>query len=169
MTTLSETALLTRIRTCVLFLILGLFISGITAIPLQPELAFLVRFFAQGNPPDALGAWLLQIQTAVNEVGGRWPFLALGTDWLAFGHMVIGIGFIGLLRDPVRNEWLVTWGIIACALVIPWAWGFGWLREIPWGWRLVDSSFGVGGLVPLLIIRRYVGELKRRNRSGISY
>jgi len=165
---LSEAALRTRIRTWTLFFIGALFISGITAIPLKPELDFLVQIFAQGNSPTALGTWLLQIQTAINEVSARWPFLALGTDWLAFGHIVIGLGFIGLLRDPVRNEWLVTWGMIACLLVIPWAWGFGWARHIPWGWRLVDNSFGVGGLIPLLLIRSYVQELKHRPRIGVS-
>jgi hypothetical protein len=168
MKTLSEAALLTRIRAWTLFFMAALFVGGITAIPLQPELDFLVRMFAQGNPPTALGAWLLQIQGAVHDVSARWPFLALGTDWLAFGHIVIGLGFIGLLRDPVRNEWLVTWGMIACLLVVPWAWGFGWARGIPWGWRLVDCSFGVGGLIPLLLIRGYVQELKRRQQMGVS-
>lgn len=140
----------------------GLMVSGLTAVPLRPELNLLVGIFAQGQPQTVLGSWLLNVQAAVNAVSVRWPFLALGTDWLAFGHVVIGLGFIGLLRDPVRNEWLITWGIMACVLVLPWAWGFGWARGIPWGWRLIDCSFGVGGLVPLLLIRRDVLELKQR-------
>jgi hypothetical protein len=167
MKALSEAALLTRIRAWTLFFMAGLFVSGITAIPLKPELDLLVQNFAQGNPPTALGAWLLAVQSAIHEVSTRWPFLALGTDWLAFGHIVIGLGFIGLLRDPVRNEWLITWGMIACALVIPWAWCFGWARGIPWGWRLIDCSFGVGGMVPLLLIRGYVTELKFRRELGV--
>ena len=167
MKTLSETALLTRIRAWTLFFMAALFVSGLTAIPLRPELNLLVQQFAQDNPPTALGAWLLQIQTAVNDVADRWPFLALGTDWLAFGHIVIGLGFIGLLRDPIRNEWLVTWGILACLLVLPWAWGFGWTRGVPWGWRLIDCSFGVFGLVPLALIRAYIAELKLRLASGV--
>jgi hypothetical protein len=165
---LSETTLRYRIRVWTLFFIAALFVSGITAIPLQPELDFLVQTFAQGDPPSALGSWLLHIHAAIIDVSTRWPFLALGTDWLAFGHIVIGLGFIGLLRDPIRNEWLVTWGMIACLLVIPWAWGFGLARHIPWGWRLVDSSFGVGGMVPLLLIRSYVQELKHRRQMGVS-
>ncbi len=156
----SDAILLRRIRAWTYFLIAGLFLSGITAIPLKPELNFLVQTFPQGNPPNGLSSWLLQVQAATNEVFARWPFLALGTDWLAFGHIVIGLGFIGLLRDPLRNEWLITWGMLACLLVIPWAWTFGWARGIPWGWRCVDSSFGVGGMVPLLFIRRYLRELK---------
>ena len=166
---LSKKDLLNRIRAWTIFFIAALFASGLTAIPLRQELDILVEFFAQDHPPTALGAWLLQIQSAVNEVSMRWPFLALGTDYLAFGHIVIGLGFIGLLRDPVRNEWLVTWGLLACVLVIPWAWGFGAARGIPWGWRLVDCSFGVGGLAPLLLIRSYISELKNRRAAGVSY
>jgi hypothetical protein len=162
MPTLSEAFIRARIRAWTLFFIAALFVSGITAIPLKPELDFLVQVFAQGDPPSALGAWLLHVHAAIVDVSTRWPFLALGTDWLAFGHIVIGLGFIGLLRDPIRNEWLITWGMLACLLVIPWAWCSGWAHGVPWGWRLIDCSFGGGGMVPLLLIRGYVNELKRR-------
>ena len=168
MKTTSESGLLLRIRIWTIFLITGLFVSGLTAIPLKPELDLLVAWFGQGEPPSALGAWLIQVRTAVDAVDNLWPFLGLGTDWLAFGHIVIGLGFIGLLHDPLRNEWLVTWGILACLLVIPWAIGFGAARHIPWGWRLIDCSFGVGGLIPLLIIRNDINELKLRRAKGVS-
>jgi hypothetical protein len=166
MQNLSRAALLTRIRVWTLLFMAGLFISGLTAIPLRSEMDLLVRFFARTDSTSSLETWLMRVQTAIDEVSDRWPFLALGTDWLAFGHIVIGLGFIGLLRDPVRNQWLITWGMLACLMVVPWAWGFGWARHIPWGWRLVDSSFGVGGLVPLLLIRRYVRELESRDQLG---
>jgi hypothetical protein len=165
---LSEASLLTRIRAWTLFFMAALIFSGLTAIPLQSELDLLVRYFAQNQPPDMLGSWLLQVQAGVHDVSARWPFMGLGTDWLAFGHVVIGLGFIGLLRDPVRNEWLITWGMMACLLVIPWAWIFGGLRDIPWGWRLIDCSFGIGGMVPMLVIRSYVLELKSRQRNGVT-
>jgi hypothetical protein len=158
--------LLARIRGWTLFFIAALFVSGLTAVPLRPELHLLVRLFASGHPPGALGSWLLQVRDAVDQVSDQWPFLGLGTDWLAFGHVVIGLGFIGLLKDPVRNEWLVTWGLLACALVLPWAWGFGALRGIPWGWRLIDCSFGIFGAVPLLLVRRDIAALKRQSPSG---
>jgi len=166
--TLSESALLTRIRAWTLFLILGLFVSGLTAIPLRFELDLLVNLVGSDPSASMLSSWLLHVQAGIHDVNGRWPFMGLGTDWLAFGHIVIGLGFIGLLRDPIRNEWLVTWGILACLLVIPWAWGFGWLRDIPWGWRLIDCSFGLGGLVPLLLIQRAITELNLRRAAGVS-
>lgn len=168
MKTRSEAYLRQRIRDWTLFFIVALFISGLTAIPLQPELNYLADRFGQGDEPTAFGSWIVRVDAAVNDVATRWPFLALGTDWLAFGHIVIGLGFIGLLRDPLRNEWLVTWGMIACVLVIPWAWGFGAARGIPPGWRVVDCAFGVGGMIPLVLIRRDIEELKRRARLGVT-
>ena len=33
--------------------------------------------------------------------------------------LVIAIVFIGPLRDPVKNVWVVEFGMIACALVVP--------------------------------------------------
>lgn len=79
-----------------------------------------------------------------------------GTDWLAFGHVVIALAFIGPLRDPWRNRWVAEWGILACVLVIPWALVFGPLRGIPFFWRLIDASFGFGGLALLLPAYRLI-------------
>jgi hypothetical protein len=89
----------------------------------------------------------------------QFPFLYYGTDWLAFGHFVIAIAFIGALRDPVRNCWLYTFGMISCALVIPYALIFGGLRGIPLWWRLIDCSFGVFGFIPLWFCKKWAEEL----------
>jgi len=43
----------------------------------------------------------------VDGSGDGYPFIAYGTDWLAFAHFVIAIAFIGPWRDPVRNVWVV--------------------------------------------------------------
>ena len=87
----------------------------------------------------------------------RW-LLRLFVFGLVVSHIVIAITFIGPLRDPVKNAWVVESGIIASILVIPWALIFGPLRGIPFWWRLIDCSFGAGGLVFLLpahwLIRR---------------
>ncbi|HET9315800.1 MAG TPA: hypothetical protein VFQ51_09425, partial [Vicinamibacteria bacterium] len=90
------------------------------------------------------------------------PFLSYGTDWLAFGHFMIALVFVGALQDPVRNRWLYLFGMIACALVLPFALGFGALRGIPFWWRLVDCCFGVFGFVPALLCHRWAGELEAR-------
>jgi hypothetical protein len=46
--------------------------------------------------------------------------------------------------------------ILACALVIPLALVAGAVRGIPFYWRLIDCSFGVFGVVPLVYALRCV-------------
>jgi len=65
----------------------------------------------------------------------------------------------------VRNRWLFDFGLIACALVIPYALIFGGLRGIPMYWRLIDCSFGVFGAVPLWLCRRDALALERGGQS----
>ncbi|MCI0536041.1 MAG: hypothetical protein L0Z50_12520 [Verrucomicrobiales bacterium] len=146
----------------------GLVLSGVTAIPLKTEIDWLVRqtgaepvLRSESLSSTGMAAWLISIRDAVHEVGAKYPFLAYGTDWLAFGHFVIALAFFGLLRDPVRNRWLIDFGLIACVLVLPYALIFGGLRGIPLGWRLIDCSFGVFGALPLWYCRRCVDELER--------
>ena len=141
-----------RIRWLTGLFIVGLFLSGLTAIPLLPETGWLVTVC---HLP-----WLLRVHEALAQTQLHYPFLFYGTDWLAFGHFVIAIAFIGAWRDPVRNRWLFDFGLIACALVIPYAFVFGTMRGIPLWWRLIDCSFGVFGTIPLWLCRNYVRELE---------
>lgn len=161
-----EALLLRRIRWLTWLFIVGLLISGVTAIPLITELDWLSKITgAQGmiatpasaNAP-AWAVWLEKVRLALADTSTHRPFLFYGTDWLAFGHIVIAVAFIGVLRDPVRNKWLFDFGLIACALVIPWAFVFGAMRGIPVWWRLIDCSFGVFGAVPLWWCRKWVKE-----------
>ena len=149
----------TRIRIWTWIFVVALVGSGLTAIPLESELNLLSRFFGGAGSPTGLGHWILTVRDGLHETNVRVPFLAYGTDWLAFGHVVIAVAFIGALRDPVRNIWLFQFGMIACALVIPWAFVFGQLRGIPMGWRLIDCSFGVLGFIPLWFCWRGAREL----------
>lgn len=139
----------------------GLVISGATAIPLVPELNLLARLFDAGSNSSVLGEWLFRVRDALTHTEAQYSFLFYGTDWLAFGHFAIAIAFVGALRDPVRNRWLFDFGLIACALVVPYALAFGALRGIPFWWRLIDCSFGIFGALPLWICRRWVCELER--------
>jgi hypothetical protein len=145
--------------------IFGLVISGATAIPLKWELDVLVNWFGltgqtSRTATTELGRWLLTAQEALQAVSAQHPLLFYGTDWLAFGHFVIAIAFVGALRDPVRNRCLFDFGLIACGLVIPFALVFGAVRGIPFWWRLIDCSFGGFGLIPLWFCRKWVGEIK---------
>ncbi len=156
----SESRMLQSIRRWVAVFIVGLVLSGVTAFPLVNELHWLLRLTEPLHAPG-LTAWLLRVSRALDAQAADAPFLAYGTDWLAFGHLVIGTAFVGLWRDPVRNRWLVTWGLLACAGVVPLAMIAGAARGIPLYWRAIDCSFGVFGCLPLLWVRRKIAALER--------
>jgi hypothetical protein len=158
--------LLRRIRILLIAFMIGLVLSGATAFPLVWELETLTRWL--GAPENAtpgqytgLVHWIVQVRNALRATDAKYPFLAYGYDWLAFAHLVIAIAFIGPYRDPMRNKWIIDWGLICCAAVIPLALFCGPLRGIPLGWRLIDCSFGIVGAIPLLICRRQIGELEK--------
>ena len=156
---LAVTDSLHKIRFWLTIFIVGLVLSGVTAFPLQFELGLTVRIAAAvhlGVHAPSLNGWLVRVSQAVGDTNSHYPFLAYGTDWLAFGHLVIAVAFVGPWLDPVRNKWLITFGLIACAGVIPLALIAGPIRGIPFYWRLIDCSFGVVGCIPLLVVRRHI-------------
>ena len=136
------------VRMLLLFFIIILFLSGLTAIPVDAELSFLIKYVSDDT---IMHQWLQKVLGAYREVNENHPFLLYGYDWLAFAHFVLAILFIGPYRDPVRNIWVIEFGLIACVLIIPLALIAGPLRGIPLGWRLIDCSFGVIGFIPLWI------------------
>ena len=163
--------LLRRIRAILIFFVVALVASGLTAFPLRWEVDVLAGWV--GARPDAppagysgLQNWIATVRQALGETYGKYPFMAYGTDWLAFAHIVIGLAFIGAVRDPVRNLWILTWGMVACVLVVPLALVCGTLRGIPFYWQLIDCSFGVFGIIPLWLARRFTLELQAVGKAG---
>lgn len=154
---------LRRIRFWLVVFIGGLVLSGVTAFPLQAEVHWLSVHsqFALAGWSSPMLAWLQRVDEALTATSARSPFLAYGTDWLAFGHLVIAVAFIGPYVDPVKNKWVITFGLIACAGVIPLAVIAGAMRGIPWWWRMIDCSFGIFGAIPLLICRKSIMALER--------
>lgn len=138
-------------------IITGLVLSGITAFPLETELAWLTSHSSVF--PEKMQNWLQHIYSAVKNTNDRYPQLSYGTDWLAFAHLVIAVVFVGPLRDPVKNIWVIEFGMIACAAIIPLAFIAGPVRQIPFFWQLIDCSFGVIGIIPLAIAYRAVKPL----------
>ena len=164
----TQPALLRRIRIWLVLFIIGLALSGLTAFPLQRELVLVNHIMGIAPAPPSGGepelhTWLRRVMEGVVNTNRDYPFLAYGTDWLAFGHLVIAMAFIGPLRDPVRNKWIFTFGVLACAGVIPLALIAGQIRGIPFYWRLIDMSFGVFGVLPLLLC---LGCVRRLERMG---
>lgn len=161
-----KSTLLQRVRIWLVLFIVGLVLSGLTAFPLERETALLnswvgVASTAPQNGEPPLHMWLRRVHEGIANTGHNYPFMAYGTDWLAFAHLVIAVAFIGPLHDPVRNRWVITFGVIACAGVIPLALIAGAIRGIPLYWRLIDCSFGVVGALPLLLCLKYVGQVER--------
>lgn len=151
----------TQIRAWLILFIVALVVSGLTAFPLETEIRVLSDVLHWlGFVPDAFTAWFDRVRDALIATNDDYPFLAYGTDWLAFAHLVIAVAFIGPLRDPVRNIWIIQFGMIACLGVIPLALIAGAIRGIPLGWQLIDMSFGVFGIIPLLIVYRLIKRLE---------
>jgi len=157
-------ATLTKFRLTIVFVIIGLVISGVTAFPLLWELNILASLFTGGaenlDPASYSGIthWILKVREGLEVTYAAYPFIAYGTDWLAFGYIVIALFFILPYRDPVRYRGVLTIGVIACLLVVPLALICGPIRGIPFYWQLIDSSFGIVCVFPLL----YAIKLTRR-------
>ena len=152
---------LRSIRIWLSLFIVGLILSGITAFPLEHETAWMARFLtAHPILPTGIILWIDRVHQALYDDSVRAPFLAYGTDWLAFAHLVLAVAFLGPLVDPVRNKWVLQFGVIACVGVFALALIAGPVRGIPIAWRLIDCSFGLFGTIPLLLCLRHVRTLE---------
>jgi hypothetical protein len=71
------------VRRWIIFFIIALALSGLTAFALETELGWLVGGwpFARGG---SLYGWVLRVYAALRDINLRYPFLAYGYDWLAF-------------------------------------------------------------------------------------
>lgn len=159
-----ERVLLRRVRVVMTLFVIALVLSGVTAFPLEWELTLACRVLGVGEDATAdqhsgYLAWLVEVRNGVRAMYGEYPWIAYGTDWLAFAHLILGVLFLGAMRDPVRNLWVIHFGMIACVGVLPIALICGPIRGIPFAHRLIDCSFGVFGLIPLWLVRRWTLEL----------
>ncbi len=158
-------ALVRGIRVWLVFFIVCLVLSGATAFPLVTELRWLEDVLTSSVSPvpehmPALMEWIERVRTGLDATDRQYPFVLYGTDWLAFAHLVIAVAFYGPYRDPVRNIWVIEFGMIACAGIIPLALICGPVRGIPFWWSVIDMSFGVLGVIPLSIVRRRIKRLE---------
>ena len=153
-----------RIRFYIIFFIVAIIISGITTFPLESEL----KFFTEHPSllPSFLHEWFGQAYEAFRDTNAKYPFLAYGTDWLAWAHLVIALMFVGPLKDPVRNIWVIEWAMMACMLVFPLALIAGHFRQVPLYWRLIDCSLGLLGLIPLILCHRAIRKLEKITGSS---
>ena len=162
-----------RIRLLLVFFVVALVVSGVTALPLKWEVDILLKLFGPGTFMaslwPALSAWIATVHGGIATVSEQYAFMFYSTDWLAFAHVVIAIAFLGPVRDPLRHVWIVEWGMICCVLILPLALIAGPLRGIPFFWRLFDCAFGVFGIVPLWLARRSIRQLIEIESSRFSH
>lgn len=164
----NEAFLRRRVKILLIAFVIGLVMSGLTAFPLQWEVSTLALYMGASDnatveTTSGLLQWIVKVRNALNDTYSKYPFIAYGTDWLAFGHLMIALAFIGPIRDPVRNIWVIEFGMLACVLIIPLALICGPIRGIPIYWRLIDCSFGVVGIVPLWVARKYTLRFAKEN------
>jgi hypothetical protein len=153
-------AQLRGIRAWLVFFVVCLVLSGATAFPLVHELRWTEEALRHLPAPDALTDWITRVRRGLDTADSDYPFLLYGTDWLAFAHLVIAVAFYGPYRDPVRNIWVVEFGMIACAGIVPLALICGPIRGIPFWWSVIDMAFGVFGVLPLYVVRKRIKRLE---------
>jgi hypothetical protein len=152
--------LLKKIRLLILFFIVALILSGVTAFPVETELRWLLNY--PSLVPNFAEAWLKDVYNALVETNAKYPMLAYGFDWLAFAHIVIAMAFIGPLKDPVKNKWIIDWAMLACLAIFPLAFIAAPIRHIPMFHVLIDCSFGIVGLIPLYFCRKWIKQLEKQ-------
>ena len=146
------------VRVWLICFVVLLILSGITAFPLETELAYLNKnsFLF----PESIQQWIFKIYISVKNTNEHYPQLAYGTDWLAFAHIIITVAFFGPLKDPVKNRWVIQFGMISCLMVFPLAFICGPIRSIPLYWQFIDCSFGIFGLIPLYICNKRIKRIE---------
>ena len=133
----------------------GLFVSGVTAFPLLPEINWVSDLLTGGSGDldparySGLTAWILTVREGLDTTYARYPWIGYGTDWLAFAHLMIMLYYLLPYRDPVRYSGVMWVGIWSSLGIFPLAFICGAIREIPLFWRFVDSAFGVFCIPPL--------------------
>ncbi len=157
---MTEAQLLFRIRFMIVLFVVLLMLSGITAFPVYTEMKWLMSLHVF-SLDSVMGAWLNKVWLGVQDMNDKHAFLFYGYDWMAFAHLVIGMAFIGPFREPVRNKWIIDWAMLACFGVFPLALIAGPIRDIPWFHIVIDCSFGVFGLIPLLIVKSWINQLEK--------
>ena len=157
---MNEAKSLRQIRSLILAFVILLILSGVTAFPIQWEFDRAYDFLKDADRNSLVGQWFFNVYDAITNTYTKYPFIAYGTDWLAFAHIVIGVAFIGPYRDPIKNIWVIQFGMIASLMVFPLAFIAGPIRGIPFFWQLIDCSFGVFGFLLLYFIYRKIKRLE---------
>src|SRR3954466_4056118 len=102
---MSEEKIKREIQLLLYVFVAGLAISGITAFPIHTQLVYAHNLFGSLHLNNSFTEWIETVYRGVDEIDTKYPFIAYGTDWLAFAHLVLAVLFLGIIKDPVRNIW----------------------------------------------------------------
>ncbi len=147
-----------KIRAMMIFFIVAVLLSGITAFDAEGGLHWLLKF--KDYYPHKLSDFMQKSYEGLRLMNQDFPMIAYAFDWLAFAHIVIAALFIGVYKNPVKNQWVIKWAMFVCIAVIPLALIAGPIRTIPFYWRMIDCSFGLLGIIPLYIANQWINKLK---------
>ncbi len=128
-------------------------------------LSFINAFGVRGE----LYSFAIKMSQGASYNAAHYPFMGYATDWLGFAHLMFALLFVGPLLDPERNEWVIRYGLIVSAAVIPVVLIAGWIREIPIIWRIVNCFFGLFGFLLLYKVSKMVQqnqEFRREIEAG---
>ncbi len=145
-----------EIKILLAFYVIALVISGATAMVVPEGLHWLVRIVPKSW--TTIYNWLDKV---LAHIVYSPKFLLYGFDWLAFAHYVIAMSFYGVWKDAVRNKWVIEWAMLASIAIFPMAFMMGYLRGIPFWWQLIDCSFGVVSLIPLIMMHRRIKVMEK--------
>ncbi len=124
------------IRRWIVFFIVVLALSGLTALAIEALMIYLSEYFP--SQQTVVGKWLWKVLAAISDVNQQYPFMSYGFDWLAFAHIAIALAFVGPLQDAVNNKRVIQFGRIACVMVITFALLAGSFRGLPTWWICID-------------------------------
>jgi hypothetical protein len=157
-----------RARLMLAIVAFGLFMSGVTIWPGIWELKLVVDLvWGTAEPTGMVHRFIVETIAALEMLVANYPFLLYGYDWLAFAHIVLAILFAGAIRDPVRNIWVIQFGVICCVLVPVLAGVFVPIRGLPAAWFWIDFAFAPGAAIPLLVAWRDVAKIEcQRNEQA---
>lgn len=148
-----------KINIAIWITIVGLVLNGLTAFALHTELNIILHF--NSLLPQSMYDWLFTVRQAVIDAEQEYPFMLYGYDWLGFAHLFIAIAFFGPLKDPVKNEWVVKFGMIVSALTVFISLFYERIREIPFFWSLIDAVIGLAAFIILFFCYKWIGKLKK--------
>lgn len=150
---------LRRPRMMLAVVALGLFLSGVTIWPWDPELRLAIFILEGIGGPLPLVELLESILADMRHLRETQSFVLYVADWLAYAHLVLTVLFLMAMKDPVRNILVVQFGLVCCLTVPILAMTCIPLRGLPLFWIVVDSSFALAAL-PLWIALRDLQRLE---------